>query len=144
MRDRGVIFAGLLVFLTLITFPVWYNFGAGMTPRVPALKLPVQERECVAPISYMKTSHMTLLTDWRDSVVRRNVRTYEAYNGRIYAISLSGTCLQQCLSDMAGFCDRCHKYNGVGGPYCWDCHLDPQLPDHRQASVFRAGEQDGR
>ena len=26
----------------------------------------------------------------------------------------------------AGFCDRCHDYSGVSGPYCWNCHSDPQ------------------
>jgi hypothetical protein len=146
MNDRGLIVAGLLVFLGLITFPVWYDLAAGKAPQEPEVTLPPHEKECVAPIPYMKTSHMTLLNEWRDQVVRNNVGTYTAYNGRTYAISLTGTCLQQCHTEKAEFCDRCHTFNGVRSPYCWDCHVDPELVHQalQQTSAARRGEQDGR
>jgi hypothetical protein len=66
---------------------------------------------------------MDLLMTWRDDVVRRNVRTWTAPNGKAYTASLSGTCLR-CHANKAEFCDRCHTYAGVT-PYCWDCHVDP-------------------
>jgi hypothetical protein len=146
MHDRGLIVAGLLVFLGLITFPVWYDLAAGKTPQEPGLKLPAHEKECVAPIPYMKTSHMKLLNEWRDQVVRNNVRTYTSYSGRTYTISLTGTCLQQCHTEKAGFCDRCHTFNGVRSPSCWDCHVDPELVHQtlQQTSAARRGGQDGR
>jgi hypothetical protein len=144
MRDRGLIIAALLVFLGMITFPIWYDLAAGKPSKGPDLKLPAKEKECVAPIPYMKTSHMKLLNEWRDQAVRNNIRTYTAYNGRTYAISLTGTCLQQCHIEKAEFCDRCHVYNGIRSPYCWDCHVDPRLVRQAlpQASATRTGEQD--
>ena len=33
MRDRGVIYTGLLIFLGLMTFPVWHDLAAGTTSR---------------------------------------------------------------------------------------------------------------
>jgi hypothetical protein len=145
MRDRGLIVAGLLVFLGLITFPVWYDLAAGKTPKEPQLKLPAHEDKCVAPIAYMKTSHMQLLNEWRDQVVRKNIRTYTAYDGTVYSISLTATCLQRCHTDKAGFCDRCHTFNGVRSPSCWDCHVDPALvhPAAQQTSAAGRGGQDG-
>jgi len=123
MRDRGLIIGGLAVFLAVITFPVWYNLAAGTGSRPPQLKLPVQEKECVAPVTYMKTSHMQFLIDWREGAVRNNVRTFTAYNGKSYNVSLTGTCLK-CHVSQADFCGRCHDYAGVT-PHCWDCHSDP-------------------
>ena len=35
MRDRGVIYTGLLIFLGLITFPVWHDLAAGTTLARP-------------------------------------------------------------------------------------------------------------
>ena len=126
MRDRGLILAGLAVFLGVITFPAWYDLAKGQGAAPPQLKLPEGEKECVAPVAYMKTSHMKLLKDWRDQAVRRNIRSH-TYNGRVFSINLTGTCLEQCHTDKAAFCDRCHAYSGVQGPYCWDCHVDPLL-----------------
>jgi hypothetical protein len=126
MRDRLLIYAGLVVFLGLITSPISYNLMARRTAKGPDIRLPAQEKRCVAPVEYMKTSHMKLLLEWRDDVVRRNVRTYAASDGKAYAMSLTGTCLEKCHTDKAEFCDRCHSYAGVQGPYCFDCHVDPK------------------
>jgi hypothetical protein len=125
MHDRGWIIAGLLLFLGAATLPFWYNMPARPGPSAPEIKLPASGSECVAPVAYMKHSHMILLRQWRDDAVRRNIRTYRAYNGKSYDISLTGTCLQQCHKEKAQFCDRCHAYNGVQEPACWNCHVDP-------------------
>ena len=125
MRDRPVIVAGLLVFLGLVTLPLWYDRAAGMTSKGPEPVLPTQERQCVAPVEYMKSSHMALLLDWRDRVVREGATTYVAADGRRYTMSLSKTCLN-CHASKADFCDRCHTYAGVT-PACFDCHVDPSL-----------------
>jgi hypothetical protein len=123
MRDRYVIMAALAGVLVLITSPVWYARAAGMSARGPEPKLPAQEKACVMPVEYMRTSHMTLLMSWRDQVVRQNIRTWTAGDGKVYTMSLTGTCLR-CHANKAEFCDRCHTYAGVA-PYCWDCHVDP-------------------
>ncbi|HWT80116.1 MAG TPA: sulfate reduction electron transfer complex DsrMKJOP subunit DsrJ [Candidatus Acidoferrum sp.] len=133
MRDKGIILGGLIVFLGVITFPVWYNVAAGTTSKAPELKLPKEEKNCVAAVEYMRTSHMDLLTGWRDEVVRQDLRTFTAFDGKTYTKSLTQTCLK-CHASKADFCDRCHDYAGVK-PYCWDCHVDPKDPRVVQRST---------
>jgi len=127
MRDRWLILTGLLIFLALSATPLWYRGVAGKHALAPELPLPAGEKECVAPVSYMKTSHMQLLQQWQDQAVRQDRHSYVSHDGKIYQINLTGTCLQRCHVDKAAFCDRCHTYNGVAEPYCWDCHVDPRL-----------------
>ncbi len=125
MHDRGLIYGGVLVFLGLMTSPFSYNLVRGTTAKGPDLKLPAQEKRCVEPVDTMKASHMQLLLSWRDDVVRRSERTFTATDGKTYKMSLTGTCLMGCHTSKAEFCDRCHTYAGVEGPYCMDCHIDP-------------------
>jgi hypothetical protein len=125
MRDRSLIYLGLLVFLVAVTLPFTYNLTAG-AGTMPELKLPENETQCVESKEFMKSSHMQLLIDWRESQVRDNIRTYVSSDGRQFDIGLTGTCLKQCHTSKAEFCDRCHSYTGVQGPYCWDCHIDPE------------------
>ena len=127
MRDRPIIVAGLIVFVGLFTFPIWHAGAKSTLPMAPDVKLPLQEKQCVAPVSYMRDSHMQLLADWREEVVRSNQRQFTAFNGRIYDKSLTRTCLAQCHTNKAEFCDRCHSYAGVSGPYCWECHVEKPL-----------------
>ena len=132
MRDRGRIILGLLVFLALATFPVWYNLVSGEESRPPELQLPSGEDRCVDDTATMRTEHMQILMDWRDEVVRSNQRIHTTGDGRQYTKSLSGTsrardggsCMS-CHADKAEFCDKCHDYVGVT-PYCWDCHVEPK------------------
>jgi hypothetical protein len=146
MHDRGWIVGGLLLFLGLVTFPFWYNLLSGPNGLAPNLQLPPQEKECVAPSSYMRTAHMDLLIQWRDLAVRRNIHTYTGQNGKQYRISLTGTCLQQCHTDKVAFCDRCHAYDGVRDPNCWDCHLAPGTPHPQEPplTAISPGETHGR
>jgi hypothetical protein len=131
MRDQYLIVAGLVVFVGLLTTPLWYDRPAGVTPGGPNPVLPKEERQCVEATSYMRASHMTLLLDWRDRVVRRGERIYTATDGKTYTMSLTKTCLN-CHASKAEFCDRCHEYSGVTPP-CWDCHVDPHnLPGSGQ------------
>jgi [DsrC]-trisulfide reductase subunit J len=125
MRERLWILAGFALFLGAVTYPVWHSLEARTTAQPPALLLPKQEKQCVAPVSYMRTSHMKLLLDWRQSVVRDDQRRFVAFNGRVYDMNLTGTCLK--CHEKKEFCDRCHTYAGVPTPYCWNCHVDPSL-----------------
>jgi hypothetical protein len=133
VRDRMVIFAGLAAFLVLITFPIWYGRAARTTSRPPDLKLPATEKQCVAPVSYMRSSHMQLLIRWREDAVRENVRTYTAFNGKTYQVSLTRTCLH--CHNKQDFCDRCHNYAAVK-LVCWDCHLDPNEIDKAKGTEY--------
>jgi len=124
MRDRVLILGGLVLFLALVTFPVWSNLAGATNAKGPEPKLPAREKRCVADVEYMRSSHMDLLVSWRENVVRRADRTFVAADGTKYQMSLTQTCLE-CHGARKDFCDRCHDYAGVR-PYCWNCHVDPK------------------
>jgi hypothetical protein len=133
MRDRTLIYIGLAAFLGAITFPITYNSASGRNVQPPDLEMPENETQCVEAADYMRSSHMQLLLDWREDFVRENIREYTASDGKTYDVGLTGTCLEQCHTTKADFCDRCHGYVGVEEPYCMDCHLDPaQVRGDRQ------------
>lgn len=125
MHDRVWIYSGLAVFVAVLTCPFWYALGrAHAASQPPQLVMPANQKQCVAPLATMRAAHMQMLIDWREDVVRRDDRRFVAYNGKVYQKSLTGTCLG-CHAKQQ-FCDRCHAYTGVSGPYCWDCHNDPR------------------
>ncbi|HUB32566.1 MAG TPA: sulfate reduction electron transfer complex DsrMKJOP subunit DsrJ [Bryobacteraceae bacterium] len=138
MRDRGLIWIGLAVFLALLAFPAWRNLWAHASAKGPEPVLPKTEKQCVLPVEYMKTSHMKLLLDWRDAAIRRGARDYTAPDGRHFAVSLTATCLRECHGAKTDFCDRCHNYAAVALP-CWDCHQDNN-PRHPFAPSARDGD----
>ena len=123
MRDRAWILLGLVAFLLLLTSPLWWNMRARAGLKGPDLVLPADQKDCVLPAHEMNVSHMQLLLQWRDEVVRQEIHSFKAYDGKVYDMRLSGTCLS--CHEKAKFCDRCHNYVGVKTPYCWDCHIDP-------------------
>ena len=126
LYDGGKIIAGLVVFVGLVGLPLWYNTTVGESVGRPQLELPdpQQHANCVAPVEEMRASHMDLLNQWRNAVVRDGERVYTAFDGTQYEMSLSQTCMD-CHSSKENFCDRCHNYVGVT-PYCWDCHEAPR------------------
>jgi hypothetical protein len=136
MRDRGMIYVGLAVFLGLATFPAWRDLAARVNAKGPNPALPKIERQCVAPVAYMRTSHMNLLLAWREDVVRRGGLDYAAFDGRHYDMNLTATCLKQCHGTKADFCDRCHTYAAVSPP-CWDCHLDSRSSRFLALNAYR-------
>jgi len=125
MYDAGKIILGLVFFLVVITFPIWYNAASGKAAYVPELKIITTAKACVAPTEYMKVAHMHLLNQWRDEVVREGQREYHSFDGKVYRKSLSNTCLD-CHSNKTEFCDRCHSFMAVGQPNCWNCHIVPE------------------
>ena len=128
MRDTWKIALGLVLFVGLFTFPAWYDAAKGRggeapDPVIATRDVPGKDR-CVLEAERMRTSHMELLNDWREQVVRGGRRIYTAPDGRRFAMSLSNTCMQ-CHPNKDTFCDRCHDYAAVE-PYCWDCHVAPE------------------
>jgi hypothetical protein len=122
MYDGKYIIPGLLVFLLLTTFPIWKNMGNAGT--VPKPEKPKGVTKCVEPAQYMRTSHMKILDDWRDEVLRDGDRTPIEIDGVKYEKSLMNGCMK-CHEDKKKFCDECHTYTSVK-PYCWDCHFLPK------------------
>ena len=122
MYDGKYIIPGLIIFVALMTFPIWKNMGnAG---PVPKLEKPKGVTRCVDSVQVMRTSHMKILDDWRDEVLRDADRTPIVVEGVQYDKSLMNACMK-CHAEKKKFCDECHTYTSVK-PYCWDCHFVPK------------------
>ncbi|RPJ22882.1 MAG: hypothetical protein EHM35_17820 [Planctomycetaceae bacterium] len=139
MRDRVFISIGLLLFLVLVTFPMWQGIAAKSSTRGPDIKAAAGQKSCVAPTSYMRVAHMDLLMDWRDGKVREQQRRYTAFDGKVYDVNLTSTCLTQCHGSKDDFCDRCHVYAGVPAPDCWGCHTSPPAASKATAAGTAGG-----
>jgi hypothetical protein len=131
LYDGGKILIGLIIFVAFATFPFYFNIGkvnAKPEPKLdtPAiLQMPEQDRKCVESKTFMRTEHMQLLNNWRDSVVRDGYRQYiSSATGKHYNMSLQNECMR-CHANKKKFCDECHNYMAVK-PYCWDCHIAPK------------------
>jgi hypothetical protein len=119
MYDAGKIIPGLIVFLAIVTFPIWYNAGdAGSTPNP---QMPTTAKNCVRPVHYMRAKHMQLILSWGKESIRNNgdMGTVEV-DGEDYDKGLESGCLE-CHDNTQKFCKECHDYVGVK-PYCWKCH----------------------
>jgi len=124
MYDGKKIIPGLIIFLGLVTSPLWYNATSGKISYIPKPKIPAEKKECVEPKNYIRINHKNLLDDWKESVVRKGATTYLASNKKSYLMSLNRTCMN-CHTDKTEFCDQCHNYMGVTNK-CWDCHMYPK------------------
>ncbi len=124
MYDGKKIIPGLLIFLTILSYPLWHNAASGKIGYIPKPKAPEDKKECIEPKLLITVNHKTLLEDWRTEVVRNGMKTYRASDGKTYTMSLTKTCMN-CHKDRADFCDQCHNYAGVSLK-CWDCHIYPK------------------
>ncbi len=128
MYDGGKIIIGIVIFILVFTSPIWTNWLNPEEAHAPDIKYPENYEECVADKEYMNAFHMDMLNDWRDLVVRQNIRYLEKdgkpfmIDGKKAEMSLTKTCLK-CHAVKEDFCDQCHNYLDVV-PYCWDCHVD--------------------
>jgi hypothetical protein len=153
MNNKLAVIAALVVFLGLLTFPIWYTLASGGDVSRPNLVLPDrslfatdEDYHCVEAKAFMAANHMDLLNRWRDDVVRKGKRHYPSKtyaNAPPYEMSLTKTCMG-CHANRETFCDRCHSYANVkllalpgqseaspptqGGIRCWDCHLAEKEP----------------
>lgn len=124
LYNGGKIIPGLVVFVGLMTFPLWYNIGKPAYAK-PELQKPKNgAKECVENVEWMRAEHMQLLDSWRDSVVRDKNRMYVTHTGKAVDMSLQNGCMK-CHSSKKEFCDKCHTSLAVS-PYCWDCHIPPK------------------
>jgi hypothetical protein len=128
MNDKVRIYFGTAVFLGLILFPVWYRSVSGKAAAHPEIVVKTKDvagkNRCVMPVEYMRTSHMNLLKEWRETVVRTGDRNFISTDGREFRRSLTNTCLD-CHSNKSTFCDSCHNYVAAN-PNCWECHVAPR------------------
>lgn len=98
MYKGGRIVFGLLVFVVVVTFPIFYNMGkANARPEIdlnPPTSQQIAGKECVEPKEYMRENHMQLLLQWRDSAVREGKTVYINSQGKAFDISLEDTCIK--------------------------------------------------
>lgn len=129
MYNGRNIIIGLIIFIGILTFPIWSGVGSSAATPEISLDTPVinqlSEKLCVEETAFMRSNHMELLSRWKDSVVRDNNRIYVAADGKQYRMSLQNTCMD-CHSNKSDFCDSCHNYSGVKTPNCWSCHVEPK------------------
>jgi len=120
---RIIIF--LTVFLFVVSIPLLLNVGRATEAPLPSLDTPainsLANQMCVEPLEYMQSSHMQLLADWRDEVVRSGRLMYTSSSGQVFEASLENSCLS-CHSNRVEFCDSCHDFLSVKVD-CWSCHL---------------------
>lgn len=122
MNERVLIFAGLAVFLVMVSLPFWLR-DDDPELRPPALSITTTGAQCVESTAYMRANHMQLLDEWRDDVVRHGDRVHVSSNGRQFEKSLSHTCMN-CHENRQEFCEQCHATMNVQ-TYCWECHITP-------------------
>jgi [DsrC]-trisulfide reductase subunit J len=126
MYDSSKVMTGLLIFLFLMTSPVWYNAATGKASYTPDLKIDSTSKTCIESTEYMRANHMEMLYRWRDEVVRGESRIYTAHDGKEYDKSLTNTCMH-CHVSKTEFCTKCHDYAAVKEPKCWNCHNEPKI-----------------
>jgi hypothetical protein len=126
MSDKIKVLAGFIIFVAIISVPIWINAGNDKDAPEPVLSEKAKQAgQCIE--ENMASKHMEILDVFRDTVVRDGKRIYENSNGEKYNMSLStgpDSCLG-CHESKADFCDKCHNYASVN-PYCWECHIDPK------------------
>jgi hypothetical protein len=137
MYDTGKIIPGLIIFVGLITFPIWSQGGKAAPAPEPKLDTPAIQamvcKKCVEGKEFMRKEHMQLLNQWRDEVVREGKRFESHSLDPKLEKSLQKTCMK-CHSNKKEFCDSCHTYASVA-PYCWECHIQPKEPKEPKESM---------
>jgi len=129
MYDIAKIILGIIIFLAIATSPFWFNQATGQAEYMPdpviySKNIPGQEA-CVMPVDFMRSSHMDLLNEWRQTVVREGNRIFISPDGKEYRMSLTNTCMT-CHPNKSEFCDKCHNFMAVTEPDCWNCHVQPK------------------
>jgi hypothetical protein len=129
MYDENKVIPMIIIFVVLVTFPLWYNLGKAAPEPDPKINTPVieqmKDKKCLEPKAEMKTTHMKILDEWRHEVVRGDYkRQLVLADGRVFEKSLQNGCMK-CHSNKSQFCDQCHNYMEVK-PFCWDCHIAPK------------------
>ncbi len=103
MNDKVKVIIGLLIFVGLLTFPIWSSFGSkASAPEIELSATAEAAGQCVLEKEDMIRNHMQVLDVWRSSVVRDGKRIYKNEKGKTFDMS---------LSTGKGSCIGCHESN---------------------------------
>ena len=72
MYDSGKIITLLVIFIVLVSFPLWYQFGKAeaVAPDPQLTEIAKKAGKCIESKEYMTTHHMKMLDEWRNEAVR--------------------------------------------------------------------------
>ena len=127
MYDKGKIITGLVIFVLLITFPVWYNnisCDAEEMQPVSNNELPEamfqsitfpNDAEHALSTPEMRSTHMQMLEQIHA------VAMQQGYDPEKDGKKDRMQCLM-CHGTKEDFCDKCHVSAAVTTPDCWTCH----------------------
>lgn len=124
MPKKNLVILGIVVFLVLVLFPIWFTGAFGDFDPPDPDPLTGNEKQCVREKEWMTAWHMDLLDTWRNDVVRSGDRGPVMVGDRAWEKSLTRTCLG-CHQSYEKFCAKCHDYADVN-PNCWNCHVLPE------------------
>ncbi len=96
MNSGKIVIGVVIVFVAIFAFPFYYNLGKANakpelkydTPVILQWEKEHGKKECVEPKEFMRSEHMQLLNQWRDSVVRNGDRIYVNSQGKEFMMSL--------------------------------------------------------
>jgi len=129
MYNADKVIPGIVIFVLIVTFPIWWNHGQAVSGPKPVLP----EGRCVESKEFMRAYHMQLLNEWRVLAVREGMRVYTSSDGRRFWISLQKGCME-CHRNKQQFCDKCHDFLAVK-TYCWNCHIPPETKEFSPAKA---------
>ncbi|MEW6007035.1 MAG: hypothetical protein AB1595_02625 [bacterium] len=109
-----LVIGGLIVFLVVFSFPFVLNvMGGRISDKIPEPEIKLPKGRCLKERNVMRASHMNLLKEARDKVVREGIRG-----------SFTLTSCRECHKNRDEFCNRCHNFVGAK-PLCFSCHYYP-------------------
>jgi hypothetical protein len=140
MYDRSKIILGIVIFLGVIAFPVYYNNVLGQSKdskgesnvlkgkkNVDALHFHIGVEKEQRTLKDMRANHMKILDNWRNAVVRDGIRKpgMSLQNGCLICHAKEKKNVIEFGDKEATACEDCHVKTGVQ-LYCWECHFDPK------------------
>ncbi|WP_339136322.1 MAG: hypothetical protein WGN25_00330 [Candidatus Electrothrix sp. GW3-4] len=127
MYDKGQTITLLVIFVLLITFPIWYNNFLGdveaMQPvsdnkldgaMFQSMSFPNDAKHALSTPE-MRSTHMDMLQDIHAKAMA------DGYAPEKDGKKNQMQCLM-CHGTKEAFCDSCHAHAAVETPDCWSCH----------------------
>jgi len=148
--NKNYIMMGLIGFVLAVLSPFWFNLvtTTQAAPKPELLGKAKEAKNCVLDKYDMRANHMSLLDEWRDSVVRDGDRVFVNSSGVKFDKSLSSTgsslanpgedknsCMS-CHSNKKEFCDgNCQQVVTTAAAYTAVVTVADPGGEQRSASV---------
>ena len=77
MSEKVTIIGGVVIFLALMTFPIWYTKVAGEDTSPPDLELPQDGSRCIEDNEEMIQNHMAMIEQFPHRVQKGFQREFD-------------------------------------------------------------------